>query len=186
MLTGDIESEARRVSKILGIQTSASHSLPQDKRAFVEALRTKSPNNCVAMMGDGLNDSPALAGADVGVCISRGFHRAPNSISETTNARISEVIFTSPNLSRLPELLEIAQKTMRQSTWNMRWAVVYNIIAVALAMGAAERYGVVVDVSRAGTMMAFSSVSVLAWSMWLRRDLARVSFDAVRGTKFSV
>ena len=177
MLTGDLESEAKRVSKLLGISTLSSHSLPADKKAFIEDLRAQNAYNCFAMMGDGLNDSPALGAADVGICLTSGFQRSNPSISESTNSQISDVIFTSPNLSRLPELLTIAHKTMQQSNWNTNWAITYNVIAVALAMGIAEPIGLTVDAAKAGTMMALSSVSVLSWSLWLRHDLSKVSFE---------
>lgn len=176
ILTGDLEVEAKRVSELLGISAVASSSLPSEKMMYIERLQSQGPKNCVAMMGDGLNDAPALAAADVGICLSLGLTQASSAVAESTNAQVSDVIFTSPDLSRLPELLVIAQKTIRQANWNMRWAVAYNIIAVALAMGFAEPYGLSVNAASAGTMMAFSSVSVLACSLWLRRDLAKVSF----------
>ena len=176
MLTGDIESEATRVSKSLHVPVLSSHALPKEKKAYVEDLQEQRSTNVVAMIGDGLNDSPALAAADVGICITLGL---PRAVSETTNAQISNVVFTSPDLTRLPELLEIAAKTVRQSRLNIQWAIAYNVVAVTLAMGIAERYGVTVDAARAGTMMAFSSISVLAWSLCLRGDLSRVSFESI-------
>ncbi|KAK3697126.1 hypothetical protein LTR37_017622 [Vermiconidia calcicola] len=176
MLTGDVETEARRASKVLGITALSSHSLPSQKRSFIEHIRAR--GHCVAMVGDGLNDSPALAAANVGICLSMGLPRPGSSVSEATNSQVSDVIFTSPDLSRLPELLTIAHKTMQQSSWNMQWAIAYNVVAVSLAMGVAEPIGISVNAARSGTMMAFSSISVLAWSMWLRYDLSRVSFKS--------
>ncbi|KAK3700407.1 hypothetical protein LTR37_016018 [Vermiconidia calcicola] len=176
MLTGDVETEARRVSKVLGITALFSHSLPSQKRSLIEHIRDR--GHYVAMMGDGLNDSPALAAANVGICVSTGVPRPGSSVSEATNSQVSDVIFTSPDLLRLPELLTISHKTMQQSNWNMQWAIAYNVVAVSLAMGVAEPIGISVDAARAGTMMAFSSISVLAWSVWLRYDLSRVSFKS--------
>jgi Cu+-exporting ATPase len=176
LITGDIESEAHRVSKQLGISTVASHSLPVEKKLFIERIRKQSRTSSVAMIGDGLNDSPALAAADVGISLSMSLSGQP-SISEATNSQLSDIVFTSPDLRRLPEVLQIARKTLDQSNWNTYWAVAYNSIAVALAMGAAEPVGLKIDAARAGTMMALSSISVLAWSLWLRHDLSKVSFQ---------
>ena len=175
MLTGDTESEAQRVSKALGITMVASQSLPASKKSFIRNFQAQSSSNCVAMLGDGLNDAPALAQADVGICLSANLS-SQSSLPDSSNSQISDVIFTSPNLCRLPEVLEIARKTVDQSKWNMRWAVAYNTIAVTLAMGIAEPIGLNVDAARAGTMMALSSISVLLWSLWLRFDLSKVSF----------
>ena len=160
LLTGDTENEARRVSKTLGITTVASHSMPIEKKSFIQRIKYQDPRYCVAMVGDGLNDSPALAAADVGIGLSvNGPSRA--SISESTNAQIPDIIFTSPNVRRLLEVLQIAQKTLAQANWNMYWAISYNSVAVALAMGVAEPIRLKVDAAHAGTMMAMSSISVL-------------------------
>ncbi|KAK5164292.1 uncharacterized protein LTR77_009987 [Saxophila tyrrhenica] len=172
MLTGDVSTEANRVAQHLQIPVLSSHALPTEKQTFVRALRARSSHNRVAMLGDGLNDAPALSAADVGIALNSTSARA--GVAEATNAQTADVIFTSPELSRLPELLEIAEKTTRQAGWNLWWAVGYNLIAVGLAMGVAEPV-VVVDAARAGTMMALSSVSVLGWSLWLRRDLSGIS-----------
>ena len=175
LLTGDTESEAQRVSKQLGITTVASHSLPVEKKFFIDTIHNHSQTSVVAMMGDGLNDAPALAAADIGISLSMSLS-SRDSISQSTNSQISDVIFTSPDLRRLPEVLQIARKTVDQSDWNTCWAVAYNSVAVALAMGVAEPVGLKIDAARAGTMMALSSISVLAWSLWLRHDLSKVSF----------
>jgi Cu+-exporting ATPase len=176
LLTGDTESEAQRISKQLGISMVGSHSLPVEKKLFIERIRNESPTSSVAMIGDGLNDAPALAAADVGISLSMSLLGRP-SISHTTNSQVSDIVFTSPDLRRLPEVLRIARKTVDQSNWNTYWSVTYNSIAVALAMGAAEPFGLKIDAARAGTMMALSSISVLGWSLWLRHDLSKVSFQ---------
>jgi len=178
MLTGDVQSEAERIAHALSIPVLASQTLPLQKQAFIQALRESSSHNTVAMLGDGLNDAPALAAADVRIALSTP---SASAAARTTNAQTADILFTSPSLSRLPELLEIAQRTVRQASWNLRWAVGYNVLAVSLAMGVAEPVGVRVDAARAGTMMAMSSISVLGWSLWLRRELTGVEWRGGKG-----
>ncbi|KAF7192676.1 Copper-exporting P-type ATPase [Pseudocercospora fuligena] len=114
MLTGDIECEAQRVSGALGIEVLSSQVMPSQKRACVEGVRTSSTKNVVAMIGDGLNDAAAFSAADVGIFLSPGRSLA-HSPATSTNLQTSNVIIMSPNLSRVPELLEIAKLTTRQA-----------------------------------------------------------------------
>jgi P-type E1-E2 ATPase len=171
MLTGDLETEAQRVSRSLGISVLSSRQLPHEKKALVQSLQAK--GNVVAMLGDGVNDMPAQAVADVGIQLSL-------SPMGSHSADAAGMTIRSPNLGRLPEMLEIAGKTMRQGRRNIIWAVLYNMFAVSLAMGIAEPWGVKVDASMAATMMAFSSATVMSFSLLLGRDLRDVDFDKMR------
>ena len=178
MLTGDVPAEAARVSKQLDIPVLSSQTLPHEKATFVRSLKGKSGAGKVAMLGDGLNDTPALSAADVGIFLSPSLASTSSSLSQIQlQSSTSRIVLTSPSLNRLPEILAIAHKTARAATFIRRWAIGYNIIAVALAMGALEDWGVRIDAARAGSMMAMSSVSVLGWGLWLRRNLCKVRFD---------
>ncbi|KEF63530.1 uncharacterized protein A1O9_01508 [Exophiala aquamarina CBS 119918] len=160
MLTGDTESEAQRVSCQLSIPVLASKSLPADKHTHILALQSKGA--VVAMLGDGINDAPAQAAADVGILLS---------LSRSAIAGAADVIVMSPDLTCVPNIIEIARITKSHAKRNVACAAMYNIVAVGLAMGVAERWGVSIDASTAGTMMALSSLGLLASSLWLRRRL---------------
>lgn len=178
MLTGDVESEANRVSSLLKIPVLSSATLPHQKASFISSLRKSQPHkSTIAMLGDGLNDTPAFAAADVGICLSSSRSFAAAAAATTNNSGVgaaADVAITSPDLMRVAEVIHIAKITMRQARFNVFWVVGYNIIAVALAMGAVEHWGVRVDAARASILMAVSSSSVLGLGLWLRRRLARI------------
>lgn len=157
MLTGDNDEEAARISSSLGIQVLASRALPHDKVAHVEALQGRSHH--VAMVGDGVNDAPAQAAANVGISISRtqGFLVGSGS-----------VVIVSGDLRAIVALFAISEKVVWQAKVNVCWALVYNVFALSLALGAWEPWGLRINQSMAGTLMAVSSTSVLGMSLWLR------------------
>jgi P-type E1-E2 ATPase len=162
MLTGDTSIEATQVSKQLNLEILASASLPHQKQSLVSQLQ--SHGHKVAMVGDGLNNSLAQSTADVGILLAQ---------SRSCMAGAADVIIMSPNLEFLASLIEISRKTMARARWNIRWAVMYNFVAIGLAMGCGERWGIKVDAPIAGTMMAFSSAGVLGMSLLLRKELRR-------------
>ena len=175
LLTGDTAPEANRVSRALSIPVLCSSQLPHNKATYITTLRSQ--GHTVAMLGDGLNDLPAQAAADIGIHFSTSL----STLSDSTTA--NSVIITSPNLSRLPELLEIARLTMRQANRNTAWAVVYNIVAVSLASGILERWvpGCRVDARGAAALMGGSSLGVLGWSLMLGRELREIEFRGCGG-----
>lgn len=160
MLTGDIASEADRVSHQLSIPVLSACALPEQKRDVASQLRSK--GHVVAMVGDGMNDRAAQAEADVGILLSPSRSFTPIG---------ADVVIMSPDLGTLPELIEMAEKVMRFSKWSVRWVVLYNFVALGLAMGLLERWGVAVNPATAGMMMAFSSVGILCSGLLLRRQL---------------
>ncbi|KAJ4989216.1 copper-translocating p-type atpase [Stagonosporopsis vannaccii] len=157
MLTGDNKEEAARISNALGIQVLASRALPHDKVAHVKELQARGHH--VAMVGDGVNDAPAQAAADVGISVSctQGFLVGSGS-----------VVIVSGDLHALVALFAISKSVVWQAKMNVCWALVYNIMALSLALGLWEPWGLSITQSMAGTLMAGSSASVLGMSLWLR------------------
>lgn len=160
MLTGDNNEEAARISSALGIKVLASRALPHDKVAHVKELQARGHH--VAMVGDGVNDAPAQAAADIGISISRtqGFLVGSGS-----------VVIVSGDLCALVALLVIAKRVVWQAKMNVCWALIYNVFALSLALGFWEPWGLRITQSMAGTLMAGSSASVLGMSLWLRLRL---------------
>jgi len=157
MLTGDNNEEAERISSALGIQVLASRALPHDKVMHVKELQTR--GHQVAMVGDGVNDAPAQAVADVGISMSRtqGFLVGSGS-----------VVIVSGDLRALLQLFAISRSVVWQAKMNVCWALTYNVFALSLALGLWESRGLRITQSMAGTLMAGSSASVLGMSLWLR------------------
>ncbi|MBY0315911.1 MAG: heavy metal translocating P-type ATPase [Bdellovibrionales bacterium] len=152
MLTGDNEGSAQQVAKLLGIDTVKSRVLPQDKARFIDEL--KSQGEIVAMIGDGVNDAPALTSAHVGIAMATGADVAMHTASIT-------LMRGNPLL--IPDSIEISRRTYRKIKQNLFWAFIYNLIGIPLA--AAGYLSPVI----AGGAMAFSSVSVVTNSLLLRR-----------------
>jgi P-type E1-E2 ATPase len=120
MLTGDRASRAKALAESLGLRFRAE-LLPDDKLAIIEDLRTGQP---VVMVGDGINDAPALAAADVGIALGSGTDIARHS---------AQVCLLTSDLARLPWLIDLSRKTQRTIRWNLVWAFAYNVIGIGLA-----------------------------------------------------
>ncbi|KAJ8114663.1 hypothetical protein OPT61_g3516 [Boeremia exigua] len=150
MLTGDDAAEATRISNVLGIHVLASRALPHDKLAHVKQLQAC--GHRVAMVGDGVNDVPAQAAANVGVSISR---------TQGCLVGLGSVVIISGDLHALVALFAISERVVRQAKMNVWWALAYNILALSLALGLWEPWGWDISRSMAGTLMAGSSASVL-------------------------
>ncbi|WP_067851188.1 heavy metal translocating P-type ATPase [Alicyclobacillus mali (ex Roth et al. 2021)] len=152
MMTGDAEETARAVAARLGIEHVVAEVMPGDKAAKVEALRKS--GRVVAMVGDGINDAPALAAADVGMAMGTGADVA---------LEVADVALMRGDVWAAVDALRLAKATMRKIRQNLFWALVYNVLGIPLAA-----LGVLSPII-AGAAMALSSVSVVSNSLLLRR-----------------
>lgn len=159
MLTGDRESTARAIAQELGIFEVLAGVNPRQKAAAVAEARAR--GQVVAMVGDGINDAPALASADVGVAMGHGSDIAISS---------SDVTLARGTLDALPQAFRLAQATMRTIRQNLFWAFAYNVAGIPLAAGALYYVnGWLLSPVVASAAMSLSSVSVLTNSLRLRR-----------------
>ncbi len=158
LLTGDNQRAARAIAAEAGIEHYYGGQLPADKAAFVEKLQQK--GQLVAMVGDGINDSQALAKADVSIAMSRGADIALD---------VAKVIIMSTDLTLLPKAVALSQKTVATIRQNLFWAFIYNIIGIPIAAGVLyPLYGFLLNPMIAAAAMAFSSVSVVSNSLRLK------------------
>jgi P-type Cu+ transporter len=159
MLTGDNQKTAAAIAKDLNIDDVRAEVLPADKEAIIKELRQKF--GVVAMIGDGINDAPALAVADVGIAMGLGTDVAIESAGIT---------LLHSDLALLPKSIKLAKATITNIKQNLLWAFFYNIILIPVAMGALYPFwGVTINPMLASLAMAFSSVSVVTNALRLRR-----------------
>lgn len=158
LLTGDDKHTAQAIAEEVGITTIEAGLLPQDKLEYIKQLqKTKS----VAMIGDGVNDAPALAQADVGIAMGTGIDVAIESAGIT---------LLHGDISKLVKAIRLSRSTLRGIKQNLFWAFIYNIIGIPLAAGLLYPiFGWLLSPVFAGAAMAFSSVSVIANSLRLKR-----------------
>jgi cation transport ATPase len=154
LISGDREAPASRLACTLGVETLFSGCTPEEKVAVIRAAREGSAAPVVAMVGDGINDAPALAEADVGIAVGSGTDLARQS---------SDVILLGDDLSRIPWLIDLSRLTCRIIRQNLWWAFGYNAIAVSLAFAG------LLHPLMAALAMILSSASVLGNSMRLLR-----------------
>ncbi|MBI1354316.1 MAG: heavy metal translocating P-type ATPase [Acidobacteria bacterium] len=159
MATGDRRSTAEAIARDLGIDRVLAELRPEDKEAEVRRLREQGRR--VAMVGDGVNDAPALAAADLGVALGAGSDVAIESAG---------LVLTGDRLSAVADALELARATLRTIRQNLFWAFAYNSVGIPLAAGLLEPWtGWGLSPVVASAAMALSSVSVVANSLRLRR-----------------
>lgn len=157
MLTGDKESAASEIARQAGITHYEWGVLPDDKERFVLDLQRR--GKCVAMVGDGINDSPALARADVSVAMGKGTDVAMD---------IAMVTLMNSDLALLPRAIKLSRKTVRIIRENLFWAFGYNVVCIPIAAGVLYPVGILLSPMWASAAMAFSSVSVILNSLRLR------------------
>jgi Cu+-exporting ATPase len=159
MVTGDRERTARAVAADLGIDRVIAEVRPEDKAAVVAEERAR--GRTVAMVGDGVNDAPALAGADVGVAIGSGTDIA---------IAAADVALLDGGIAKLPTALRLSRATLRNIRQNLFWAFAYNVVGIPIAAGVLYPLtGWLLSPVLASAAMSLSSVSVLLNSLRLRR-----------------
>ena len=159
MITGDNEVTAQAVAKSVGIKKVFAQVLPEDKEARIRLLMEQ--GNIVAMVGDGINDAPALAAADIGIAMGGGTDIAIESAGAA---------LLRPDISLVPKMIKLSKATMRNITQNLIWAFGYNILLIPVAMGLLyPLFGITLNPIFAGAAMAFSSLSVVLNALRLKR-----------------
>ncbi len=159
MLTGDHAATAAHIAKEAGIRHYVAGVLPHEKAGFIEELQAK--GHRVAMVGDGINDSAALARADLSIAMGRGSDIAMD---------VAQMTVISSDLTKITEAIRLSARTVRTIRQNLFWAFIYNIIGVPVAAGALYPLnGFLLNPMIAGAAMAFSSVSVVTNSLRLKR-----------------
>ena len=157
MLTGDSREVAQRVAAELGIDRFFAEVLPAEKAATVQLVRSE--GKIVAMVGDGVNDAPALATADVGIAIGAG-----TDVAVAT----ADIVLVRSNLADVVAVIGLAQATYRKMTQNLWWATGYNIIAIPLAAGVLVGAGILLSPAVGGVFMSASTVIVAINARLLR------------------
>jgi heavy metal translocating P-type ATPase len=158
IISGDNETIVKNIAQELGIQHVLAQVLPQDKQAYVKQIQKEGKR--VAMVGDGINDAPALAAADVGIAMGSGTDVAIESAGVT---------LLRSDISLVPQVMRLSRLTMRNIKQNLLWAFGYNILLIPIAMGLLYYpFGILITPIYAGAAMAFSSLSVVLNALRLR------------------
>jgi Cu2+-exporting ATPase len=162
MLTGDARAVAEAVGREIGVDQVFAEVLPEQKVEKVREL--KAAGKRVAMVGDGVNDAPALLTADVGIAIGAGTDVAVEA---------GDVVLVRSDPRDMPRIVSLSRATYRKMVQNLWWAAGYNIVAIPLAAGVASRWGIVLSPAVGAILMSLSTVIVAINAQLLRR----ASFD---------
>ncbi|MGE4347909.1 MAG: copper-translocating P-type ATPase, partial [Flavobacteriaceae bacterium] len=158
MLTGDNQATAQAIAQQTGIENYKAEMLPQHKANFVKELQKQ--GKIVAMVGDGINDSTALATADVSIAMGKGSDIAMD---------VAKVTIISSDLTKIPQAIKLSKQTVTTIKQNLFWAFIYNLIGIPIAAGVLYPInGFLLDPMIAGAAMALSSVSVVTNSLRLK------------------
>ncbi len=175
MLTGDSEDVAQSVAAELGLDDFFAEVLPHEKAAKISEIKQRGLT--VAMVGDGVNDAPALTEADVGIAIGAGTDVAIES---------ADVVLVRSDPRDLTTIVLLARATYRKMIQNLWWATGYNFVAIPLAAGAVFTLGFVMPPSVGAALMSLSTVIVAINAQLLRRAEKRVARETGNGTASSV
>ncbi|ATA74481.1 heavy metal translocating P-type ATPase [Capnocytophaga sp. H2931] len=160
MLTGDNEATAKAIAQQTGIEHYQAEVLPQDKADFVKKLQSQ--GKVVAMVGDGINDSTALATADVSIAMGKGSDIAMD---------VAKMTLISSDLTKIPQAIRLSKHTVAAVRQNLFWAFIYNLIGIPIAAGVLYPInGFLLNPMLAGAAMAMSSVSVVGNSLRLKKS----------------
>jgi Cu2+-exporting ATPase len=158
MLTGDNEATAKSIAQKTGITNYKAEVLPEQKATFVKQLQNE--GKIVAMVGDGINDSTALAQADVSIAMGKGSDIAMD---------VAKMTIISSDLNKIPEAIKLSKQTVATIKQNLFWALFYNVIGIPIAAGILYPInGFLLNPMLAGAAMALSSVSVVSNSLLLK------------------
>jgi Cu2+-exporting ATPase len=158
MLTGDAHAVAANVARDLGIDTVLAEVLPEDKAAEISRLQKQGRR--VAMVGDGVNDAPALATADVGIAVGAGTEVAVEA---------GDIVLVRSNPGDIVRIVELSRRSYRKMVQNLWWAAGYNVVAIPLAAGALAPWGFILHPAVGAVLMSLSTVIVAINAQLLRR-----------------
>ncbi len=158
MLTGDNKNTAQIIAREIGINEIISNVLPEEKSSYIKKLLKNSKN--VMMVGDGINDAPSLALANIGVSMNSATDIASNS---------SDIILLNDNLEKIISLLNISKKTIKNIKQNLFWAFFYNICMIPIAIGLLKPLNISMNPMIAGISMTFSSLTVILNALRLKK-----------------